>query len=141
MRVEFYGLKFELPDGWTDITEDLPDGSPPSLARAMGAGALQFSIAKYRDGEKPDIKTADLRKFLEDFCQRNGMNINDIVDCPGDLMSVKTKSVINGELIFARYFSNTVDVLLSTYVCTDINNLEMKEDLVGVEKIMNSIEL
>jgi hypothetical protein len=141
VRVEFYELKFDLTSGWADITDDLPEGSPPTLARPSGAGALQFSIAKYRSGDKPHINIEDLRKFLEAFCDRNSMPRNDIVDCSHELISIKTEAVVDGELLVARYTSNGRDVLLSTYVCPNINDLEMNEDLKGVEQILNSIEL
>lgn len=141
MRVEFYGLKFDLPNNWKDITDDLPDGSPPSLARPSGAGALQFSVVKYRGGEEPNVKIGDLRKFLEEFCDCHGMSRADIVDCSQKLMSVKVETCVDGELIIARYFSNGRDVLLATYVCQDLDNPEMDEDLKGVGHIMNSMEL
>ena len=141
MRVEFYGLKCDLPSGWTDITDDLPGGSPPSLARPLGAGTIQFSIAKYHGGEEPNVKIGDLRKLIEDFCLRTDMDCNGIVDCSGDLLSVKATSEVENELILVRYFSNGRDILLATYVCPDLNNLELSEDLNGVEQILDSLEL
>lgn len=141
MWVEFYGLKFDLPNDWADITDDLPGGSPPSLARPLGAGTVQFSIAKYRGGEEPNVNIGDLRNLIEDFCHRNRMDCNDITDCSERLLSVKAASIADGELILARYFSNGKDILLATYVCPEVDNLEVGEDLTGVEQIMNSIEL
>ena len=140
MRVEFYGLRLDLPEAWVDVTEDLPVGSPPSLARPMGAGAIQFSIAKYRGGEEPNVTIDSLRALLAEFCQRNGMPCDHMVVCKGKLISVEASSVKNDELIRARYFSNGKDVVLGTYVCSDANNYEMKEDLKGYERIMNSVD-
>ena len=34
MIVQFCGLTFDMPAGWEDITDDLPEGSPPSLVKA-----------------------------------------------------------------------------------------------------------
>jgi len=141
MRVEFYGLRFDLPDSWEDITDDLPDGSPPSLARPNGAGVVQFSIGKYRGGEAPNVTTADLRNLLEEFCIDNGMNCSEIMDCPEALPSVKAISAAEGGFIVARYFSNRKDVLLATYTCLDMSNSELAADLEGCEQIMNSMEL
>ncbi|MBR1284197.1 hypothetical protein JQ597_19290 [Bradyrhizobium sp. AUGA SZCCT0177] len=140
MRVEFYGLRLDLPAAWADVTEGLPGGSPPSLARPTGAGAIQFSIAKYRSGEEPNVTTDSLRALLEEFCQRNDMPRGTMVDCEGKLISVEASAVTNGELIRARYFSNGRDIVLGTYVCSDVDNYEMKEDLRDYERIMNSVD-
>ena len=141
MRVEFYGLKFDLPEDWTDVTDDLPEGSPPTMARSSGVGALQFSIARYRGGEEPQVEIDDLRRFLEEFCHRNGISGDDIVDCSKELMSVKINSCLDDELIIARYFSDGRDVLLATYVCQNIEHPEMNQDLKDIEIVLNSIEL
>jgi hypothetical protein len=140
MRVEFYGLRLDLPEDWADVTEDLPGGSPPSLARPTGAGVIQFSIAKYRGGDEPNVTIDILRALLEEFCQRNDMPCGNMLDCKGKLISVEASSVMNGELIRARYFSNGKDIVLGSYVCSDVNNYEMKEDLKGYERIMNSVD-
>lgn len=141
MRVEFCGLRFDLPDGWEDITDDLPDGSPPSLARPNGAGVLQFSIGKYRGGETPNVTIADLRNLLKEFCIHNGINFSEITDCPGVLPSVKAIHAVEDEFMVARYFSNRKDVLLATYTCLDVSNSELAVDLGGFEQIMSSMEL
>lgn len=140
MRVEFYGLKFDLPQGWVDITDDLPQGAIPTLARPMGVGAIQFSIAKYQGGEDPCVTIENLKEFLVEFCRRNDMRCDEIMDRREGVISVGATSVVNGELISARYLSNGRDVVLATYVCSDPVNRELEEDLNGVEEIMNTIE-
>jgi len=140
MRVEYNGLRFELPQGWADITEDLPSGSPPSLARATGVGAVQFSIAKYRGGKEPRVTLEDLRNFLTEFCERNDMQSDTMIDRKSRVMCVAATSVANGELITANYLSNGRDVVLATYVCADPESPELKEDLNGVEEIINSMD-
>src|SRR4051794_33045611 len=103
MRVQFYGLSFDLPEAWADITQDVPGGSPPSLARPTGAGAIQFSIAKYRGGEEPNVTIDRSWALLEEFCQSNDMPCDNMVDCTGKLISVEASSLTNRELIRARY--------------------------------------
>lgn len=140
MRVEFNGLRFDLPQGWTDITEDLPSGAPPSLGRDTGVGAVQFSIARYRGGDEPRVSLENLRAFLAEFCRRNGMPSDKMKVRLGKTMSVGATSIAKGELISANYMSNGRDVVLATYVCSDPESSELEEDLRGVENILNSLE-
>lgn len=140
MLVAFHGLKFDLPQGWADITDDLPEGGPPSLARPNGVGALQFTFAKYRSGENPNITVAELRNFLNDFFARNGKAYENVVERSGRMISVQGVSGSDDEFVLARYLSNGKDVALATYVCSDASSAEALEDLRGVEVIMKSIE-
>lgn len=73
--VQFAGMTFDLPTGWLDITDDLPGGSPSTLARQMGAGVIQFSVAVYRSGAQPAVDEHDLRTLLSDFGQRQGLEL------------------------------------------------------------------
>ncbi|HSO31026.1 MAG TPA: hypothetical protein VLT33_00880, partial [Labilithrix sp.] len=61
----FAGLTMVIPDGWSDVTDDLPAGTPCTLARPDGIGALQFSRAHYRGGVVPEITVEDLESLLE----------------------------------------------------------------------------
>lgn len=140
MRVEFHGLTFELPHGWEEITQDLPQGAPPSLARQGGVGAIQLSFAKYRDGDRPNVTIAVLRELLDDFFCRNRMPYDNVAECEQRMMSVRGASTSDSGFVLARYFSNGEDVALATYVCMEAPGSEMLEDLKGVETIMNSME-
>ena len=140
MLVEFYGLRFQVPQGWTDITEDLPEGSPPSLARPTGVGVLQFSIAKYRDGNDPNITTDVLRSFVEDFFKKNHVACENITEYRNGLISVEGISSSGGEMLLARYFSNGNDVVLATYVSSEVESNEIESDMAGVETVLNSME-
>ena len=57
----FADLSLKLSEGWYDITHDLPDGSPCTLAKDDGVGALQFSVARYSGGPRPSYLPANLR--------------------------------------------------------------------------------
>ena len=54
-------LKVYLQNGWSDHSEENPDG-PPTFERDLSAcpGALQFSYALYVSGEEPNPSTRDL---------------------------------------------------------------------------------
>lgn len=140
MLVDFHGMKLELPAGWSDVTDDLPVGGPPSLSRADGVGAIQFTFAKYRSGEEPNVTIAALRNFLLDFFERNKISLDRVVEKPGHVISIEGVSDSERHFILARYFSNGRDVALATYTCLETSSIEMQEDLKGVEIIMNSMK-
>jgi hypothetical protein len=140
MMVDYNGLRFDLPAGWFDITDDLPDGSPPSLARDTGVGALQFSIAKYRSGKEPEVTIDDLRALLSEFCQKHEISFNPITERNDKIGAVSNRHITGDELIYALYLSNSRDVLLATYVSTEPENPEVEEDLRGVNRIIKSME-
>lgn len=60
MHVECHGLRFDLPDKWVDVTDDLPPGTAAILARPTGVGAAKFSISRYQGGEDPAATIEDL---------------------------------------------------------------------------------
>src|SRR5687767_1347801 len=66
-ETSFAGVILHLPAGWVDITDDLPKGTPATLARIDGVGALQFSTGTYMSGLKPSISMHDLRDMLAEF--------------------------------------------------------------------------
>lgn len=66
-RVNLSGLTLVLPTGWLDITNDLPRGSAPTIAKEDGVGVIQFSVARYRSGVEPHLDVAALREMLDEF--------------------------------------------------------------------------
>ncbi|MER8818945.1 hypothetical protein NKH70_03830 [Mesorhizobium sp. M0991] len=118
MRVEFHGLTFDLPAGWVDIAGDLPEGSPPTLAKETdGCGAIQFSIAKYRGGEKPNVDFNALRTFMLQFCQNNSIDAGNITKNESEsIISVGVLSDTDDQLLSAWYLSNGNDVVFMTYL-------------------------
>lgn len=73
---QFAGLAFDLPTGWIDISNDLPPGSPPTLARETGVGAIQFSVSHGEGGAEPMIDETDLEDMLREFCEQNGIPLS-----------------------------------------------------------------
>ena len=69
-EIPFKMFTVVAPDGWEDVTDSLEiEGPPFTLARADGVGALQFSIATYSGGERPDPSPDDLLEMVEGFGQ------------------------------------------------------------------------
>lgn len=71
--MQFAGLDMDAVPGWFDVTADLETGSPPTLAKEDGIGALQFSSAKYAGGNDPRITATTLKSLLRDFQNREGL--------------------------------------------------------------------
>ncbi|MER8730251.1 hypothetical protein NKH28_10445 [Mesorhizobium sp. M1227] len=140
MRVEFYGLTFDLPAGWVDIAGDLPEGSPPTLAKETdGCGAIQFSIAKYRSGEKPNVDFNVLRTFMIQFCHNNSIDVGHISNIESDgIISVGVLSETGDQLTSAWYLSNGNDVVFMTYVGM-ANDTDCLKELGVAKAIVSSI--
>jgi hypothetical protein len=70
----FHSLRLGLPEPWYEITDDLPAGSPPTLARgANGFGVLQFTIARHTGGPPPEFRGEKLKELLFEFAEGNGL--------------------------------------------------------------------
>jgi hypothetical protein len=117
MRVNYDGLIFDWPEGWLDITADLPPEAPLTLGRPSGHGAIQFSTVKYTGGQRPNITVDDLRSLFEPFCIQNGLNVADI-SIEDALMSCVGANGMssNSSFLAAWYLSNGNDVVFVTYV-------------------------
>jgi hypothetical protein len=115
LRAEFAGLHFDLPDGWFDITDDLPDGTPFTLAREDGVGVIQFSVAAMASGADPAISESDLRVMCLDLMRHHGLGV-DVALLP-DARTMCVGGVAQAaELKMGAWFlSNGQDVGLVTY--------------------------
>jgi hypothetical protein len=114
--VELANCAVVVPVGWLEITGDLPEGSPATLARPDGVGALQFSAGIYRGGVLPQITPADLRVFLGQLARTHGEIAPEMHDGVGRHPSVWCEIASPGERIRVWYVSNGRDVALVTYV-------------------------
>lgn len=72
-RCTFADVLIELPAGWADVGDDMPEGAPPTLARVDGVGALQFSVARYQSGANPNIHEDDLDELLREFARKQSL--------------------------------------------------------------------
>lgn len=110
MTVQFYGITFDLPAGWEDVTDDLPGGGPPTLAKASGVGVIQFSIAEYGGGEKPNSDFDVLRSFMMEFCRTNFIDVERIFAAEfGDVTCVSVSSRTTDQNLSPWYLSDGAD--------------------------------
>lgn len=117
MRVNYDGLTFEWPEGWFDITADLPPETPLTLGRPSGPGVIQFSIVKYAGGLLPNITVDDLRSLFEPFCAQNGLDVAGIAVQGARMSCAGTHGVSSdGSFLAGWYLPNGNDVVFVTYI-------------------------
>ncbi|WP_421912656.1 hypothetical protein [Mesorhizobium sp.] len=140
MVVQFYGITFDLPTGWEDITDDLPTGSPPTLAKASGVGAVQFSIAKHRSGKKSNADFGELRSFMVELCQNNLIDTEHISARKFEkIMCVDVISKKADQTLSAWYLSDGDDFAFVTYLALGEENDRINEELNDTREIISSI--
>ena len=139
-RVLFAGVTLVLRAGWLDITDDLPEGAPPTLARLDGIGALQLSVARYRSGAEPNIAEQDLRGLLHEFFDRHHLGK------PTDVrMSLGGNIIISGD--FSREYesgrvwlvSDGRDVALVTYTAQEPQDARIRAEISESDGIVASL--
>jgi hypothetical protein len=119
---------------WQDTTED--DG-PYTLTLADGNGALQFSVATYKGGKRPNVTVADLSSMLTEFITARELvetNDRDIEENPVSL--VATNACADDCFLRIWYLSDGGNIVLATYACgVGHQNVELPE----CESIVRSI--
>jgi hypothetical protein len=140
MRVQFHGLLFDLPPEWTDITDDLPEGSPPTLARPSGLGIIQFSIARYRSGANPEVTVESLRELIADFCSHHSLNAGGLEETIGRIPSVGCVIAATDELVAAWYLSNGQDIVLVNYISSGSGDPDTAEELGQARQLVATID-
>lgn len=140
-RVQFAGLSIVLPQGWVDVTDDIPGEPPPTLAKEGGFGVLQFSVARYRSGAEPNIDTNALREMMNEFARSRRLGrVGTIGESTGKLLSVTTNFASAEELIRVWYLTNARDVALVTYVALAEHFEAVAAELRDVDEIVGSLE-
>lgn len=71
MRYDCGPFSLELPAGWFDTTAE---EEPFTLSKESGTGALQFSVAKYREGARPAAGAVALDMLLGDFAESHSLS-------------------------------------------------------------------
>ena len=113
----FADVRISLLEGWADVTDDLPEGTPPTLAKPEGVGALQFSVAKYRAGARPNISQDDLEALLVEFAESRALGpASDLERGQGPSQRVSATFFREEDLVRVWYLTNGQDVALVTYV-------------------------
>jgi hypothetical protein len=119
-EITFAGVKLHLPPGWADITGDLLEGTPATLARIDGVGALQLSIGTYKSGVKPKISVDDLRDMLTEFrTSRQLRDLNNWTEWASDYgFGVSAEFSNSEDWIKTWYVSDGQNVALVTYIAS-----------------------
>jgi hypothetical protein len=95
----------------------MADGTPPTLAKPDGVGALQFSVGRYRSGADPQVKPDDLEAMLKEFADTRSLGVAADVERGKSACHYVGGSFVHGDdLIRAWYLTNGSDVALVTYV-------------------------
>lgn len=68
MRFPFAGVTIDFLEVWVDLTDSLPERTPPTLGKEdLGLGALQFTTARYVGDEKPKYDKRTLQEIPGGF--------------------------------------------------------------------------
>lgn len=140
MRVQFNGLLFDLLAGWVDVTSDLPEGSPPTLARPTGVGALQFSVARYSGGKHPHVSLADLQEMLTRHCDGLSRSFGAHDVSKGNIERVGCVSFEHHQTLAIWYLSNGSDVVLVTYCAMGTRDPEISKELAESKRMVETID-
>ncbi len=139
-HVAFAGIHLSLRSGWLDVTAELPSGSPPTLAKATGVGALQFSIARYSSGQRPGFTLARLEGLLAEFGESRSLGVPAAQERDGDKGRFVAASFQNAdELVRVWYLTNGTDLALVTYVSGAVG-IGMIQELDEAAEIVKSID-
>jgi hypothetical protein len=113
----FADVRISLLDGWVDVSDDMPEGTPPTLAKLEGVGALQFSVGRYRSGANPQVSPDDLAALLKEFADTRSLGLAADVERGKSASHYVGGSFLHGDdLIRAWYLTNGSDLALVTYV-------------------------
>ena len=143
MLARFAGLQLRIPTGWGDITTELPPGSPPTLARGAGIGAVQFSVARYQRGTKPDIGYDELRSLFIDFCQTHTLGQIEPSVLPTEnpkILCVGGAATVSGEFVAVWYLSNGIDAALVTYTSLKPESQITREEAAEARAMVQSTD-
>lgn len=141
MLAEFAGLILQIPEGWGDISADLPPDHPPTLAHGTGVGALQFSVARYQSGTKPAIDEDALTRLFVEFCRTHSLDgIEPSILLTSKSLCVGGVSIRLEEVVAVWYVSNGTDVALVTYTALRPDDPLTKKELCEACAIVESIE-
>lgn len=140
MLVTFAGVRFEISEDWCEITDDLDPGTPPTLAREDGVGAIQFWVAKYESGAKPSITESDLKGMLSELLEAKHLAAAVPAAVEGSrCLAVGATSAAPDELVAAWYLSNGADVALVTYTCT-VDDPAREAELAEAQQVVKTLE-
>lgn len=147
MKIRFADLDLDLPDGWFDTTDDLPLGSPPTLAKSDGMGALQFSRLNYAGGKRPDLNLNYLGSLIEEIFKNNGLKGSawKPVGAATVFCICKRHTPLDvsvpGEHIIIWLLSNGDDVVQVSYTALECVSGSIEVEVAEAEATVQSIRL
>ena len=136
MRYDCGPITLEFPIGWFDTTTD---DLPFTLSKTDGVGALQFSIATYKEGSPPAIDVAALESMVVEFAKTNSLGpLRDQVQTQ-ETLSLAAASFTADEHTYGRvwYVSDGWNLAKITYVC---EQLPPQPELQEAEQIVGSLQ-
>jgi hypothetical protein len=112
------------PDEWEDVTdqvrEELRDDTPYTLARTDGVGALQFSLALFAGGRRPEPTFELLTEMLLEAAAKYGAAPQGLHRIHHDnLLIAWTDFHTEGSFVRMWYLSDHLNFAKVTYVCTE----------------------
>ena len=137
----FAGLKLELHNGWIDVTDDLQENAPYTLGLSIDAlGALQFSVARYKEGKHPEISFGKLQELLTSFFLQNKFEeASERVDWFDGVTYVRGDHVDGNVLFRIWYVTDGKNIALVTYTTEQRNDPNLDPELKQAEEIVRSI--
>jgi hypothetical protein len=135
---QFAGLAFDLPPGWFDISNDLPPGSPATLARETGVGAIEISVSRAEGGSEPMIDETDLEDMLREFCEQNAIQLN-FESIPAAVRyAVGGVSRWEGAVVGLWYLSDGQNVAMVSYFADTTPAEAADQELADAEAIVRT---
>ncbi len=138
-KVDFSRFALVLPEGWTNVTAGLAGNDVPfTIADPVkGIGALQLSIASYKEGPVPGMTLSDLQSMLAEFSQKHEFGPAFDQTCVTDDISAAASSFhSNGDFVRVWYVTDGQNIMLITYLC---EWGRQNEELADAETIVRSV--
>lgn len=139
-ELRFDTFSVDVPIGWVDITAELELDNPPcTLARPDGVGALQFSIARFVEGETPNPTVEVLHEMVREFGQSRMWGEG--MDCAGEsLTNIRFAAATftpPDDFVRIWQLSNGSNFALVTYTCAPTDS---GKELSDCEHIVRSFQ-
>lgn len=139
-RCTFADVLIELPAGWVDVCDEMPEGYPPTLARVDGVGALLFTVARYQSGANPDVHADDLDALLREFARTRSLGVpSDVEHGEAANRYIGGTFVQGTDLTRVWYASNGSDLALVTYAA-EVGNPACSAELADARSSVRSID-
>jgi hypothetical protein len=138
--LRFDTFSVEVPIGWVDITAEVESDNPPcTLARPDGVGALQFSIARFIEGEIPNPTVEDLHDMVLQFGQSQmwGEGIDWALESLSSIRFAAATFTAQDDFVRIWQMSDGSNFALVTYTCAPTDSAH---ELPDCERIVRSFQ-